>query len=71
MSESDPEAASPLFEAMQRAGASGPSMNLLVSRQASMAVKPREPLVGFFHGRAINKTQSKKKLGNANNLVYH
>eukprot|EP00959_Pyramimonas_sp_CCMP1952_P073806 1542744-Pyramimonas_sp.AAC.1 len=71
MSEPAPEPAKSLFEAMQRAGASGPGVNLLESRHASMAVKPHDSLAGFFTERAINEAQSKQKLTSAKNMVYH
>eukprot|EP00959_Pyramimonas_sp_CCMP1952_P415181 8699353-Pyramimonas_sp.AAC.1 len=42
------EPANPLIEAMRRAGTSGPGMVLLARRDALLAVKPHELVIGFF-----------------------
>eukprot|EP00959_Pyramimonas_sp_CCMP1952_P158657 3318649-Pyramimonas_sp.AAC.1 len=54
------EPANPLLEAMRRAGTSGLGMDLLARREASLAVKPHESLVGFFNERTVHKPQSRR-----------
>eukprot|EP00959_Pyramimonas_sp_CCMP1952_P236359 4939504-Pyramimonas_sp.AAC.1 len=46
-------------------------MDLLARREASLAVKPHESLVGFFNECTVHKPQSKKKLKSVKNLVNH
>eukprot|EP00959_Pyramimonas_sp_CCMP1952_P166121 3471933-Pyramimonas_sp.AAC.1 len=71
MSEPAPDPANPLSEAVRGAGASGPGVELLESRRASMAVEPRESIVGFCNERTVHRTQLKEKLNSAKNLVCH
>eukprot|EP00959_Pyramimonas_sp_CCMP1952_P333120 6975433-Pyramimonas_sp.AAC.1 len=49
------EPANPLFEAARRAGTSGPGMDLIACREASLVVKPHESLVGFFSESTFHK----------------
>eukprot|EP00959_Pyramimonas_sp_CCMP1952_P282822 5912027-Pyramimonas_sp.AAC.1 len=69
VSEPAPEPANPLLEAMRRTGTSGPGMDLLARREASLAVKPREPIVGIFNDRTVHELQSRKKIKSAKNIL--
>eukprot|EP00959_Pyramimonas_sp_CCMP1952_P054979 1149010-Pyramimonas_sp.AAC.1 len=46
-------------------------MDLSASREATLAVKSHESLVGFFNERTANKPQSKNILKSSKDLVYH
>eukprot|EP00959_Pyramimonas_sp_CCMP1952_P030575 641130-Pyramimonas_sp.AAC.1 len=68
--DSGPEPESPLFEARHRIGTTGAGVELLQSMTAPIAVETHESSVGFPNEHTVNKTQSRKKIENASNLVY-
>ena len=64
-SEPAPKPENPLLDMWNRTGTVGAGVDLLQRRNANTS------LISFFNEREITKTQSKKKLKSAKNLVYH